>query len=330
MEKDILKEVAEYYQKILNEKDFIIQAGKNGKKIEFVLSFESSNFKHLIGLHKLKDVAVCRENSSVLFSYILEGKVTYSDISKSRYFYDITERINNFQKIGDTLSKNSNLLESPDGHFKTINADFLVCKNIGDEKIIYSHLFLKGDRERGIVVPVSYFSRSDSKYLNLNAKRWTILNVERKEPEITKQKEEPKVEILESQKESKKTLNIDLEEVYEVNHLPDISKEIEGKELSKNDKVYETVYETKETGEIILKQYEVKEQDVDAFLKEKAKHEQIQKEFEEKPFTFPFEKDFDIKGEIEQPESELEKDIEAKKELQAEDECEREDNGREI
>ena len=206
MEKDILKEIAEYYQKELNGTDFLITAGKNNKKIEFILSFESSNFKHLVGLHKLIDVPECYKNSSTILKHILEGSFRYEDISKSKYIADIIERINDFQKIGDTLSKNSSLLESSDGHFRTINADFLVFKNIGDEQIIYSHLFLKGDKEIGIFVPVSYFSRSDSKYLNLNAKRWTILNVERKEPEIMKQKEEQKGEILESQKESKKTI----------------------------------------------------------------------------------------------------------------------------
>ena len=38
-------------------------------------------------------------------------------------------------------------------------------------------------------MPVSYFSRSDSKYLNLNAKRWKVLNVERVKSEFEKSKD---------------------------------------------------------------------------------------------------------------------------------------------
>lgn len=53
---DLLQECANAFQRLLvYEYHFII--GRKGQKREFKLSFQESDFHHLAGLHKLKDIA---------------------------------------------------------------------------------------------------------------------------------------------------------------------------------------------------------------------------------------------------------------------------------
>jgi hypothetical protein len=53
---DIIQECAFAFQKLLSyEYHFVI--GRKGKMKEFYLNFNKADFHHLVGLHKLKDIA---------------------------------------------------------------------------------------------------------------------------------------------------------------------------------------------------------------------------------------------------------------------------------
>ncbi|MGN0587243.1 MAG: PBECR4 domain-containing protein, partial [Oscillospiraceae bacterium] len=76
---DILKNAALVYKEMLN-KEYLIIGGKNGRLFSNILQFTAEEFKHCIGLHKLKDIpAIYRSSSAALFHQILNDKLTVND-----------------------------------------------------------------------------------------------------------------------------------------------------------------------------------------------------------------------------------------------------------
>ena len=57
--------------------------GRKGKLKEIVLGFDETDFHHLAGLHKLKDINIARDNRQTVFRDILSGRITYQTIEKS-------------------------------------------------------------------------------------------------------------------------------------------------------------------------------------------------------------------------------------------------------
>ena len=173
---DKLLEATQYYSDNLEGKKFLLRAGKKGQVLELKIFFGAEHFKHLMGLHKLKDLPVIQKSSSeILYKRILNNQITLADISKSEYFSEMSDRLGSFHQIKDTMFSPGLMLKSSDGTFKSISADFLLAKkNDTDE---YVHLFLKNSHE-GITVPVTFFERQDYEYFRLNSGRWTVLSVE--------------------------------------------------------------------------------------------------------------------------------------------------------
>lgn len=172
---DKLLEAAIYYSQNLEGKKFHLIAGKNKKLLELYIVFGASNFKHLIGLHKLKDIPVSKRPSEIIYRQILNKKTTYNDIAKSSYLSEMEARLYEFDKMIDALNTPDIMLKALNGGFKNIGADFLLTKKDGDNK--YLHLFLKSDKV-GLTVPVTFFKHADDTYLRLHGGRWTVLKVE--------------------------------------------------------------------------------------------------------------------------------------------------------
>ena len=171
---DKLYQVAKFYQEKLNNKHFLLVATKKNKILTFEIFFNSSKFFHLIGLHKLKDLDI--STPRLTYQEILSKKLRMEDIKRSKYFLEMEERIDNFEKIGKILSSPNDMRKSLYGSFglgRGIKADYLLSQK--DEK--YLHLFLikdKGD----IVVPVTFFTHDNELYLSKNTTRWNIVDVE--------------------------------------------------------------------------------------------------------------------------------------------------------
>lgn len=109
----VLKERAKAFEKLFNIQYKII-LGRQGKTVEFILSFEKEHFFHLIGLHKLKDISYPTKNRERLFNIILNEGITYEMVKKSDFFLSnkekkypgIEERINSLIKLEEILDSN--------------------------------------------------------------------------------------------------------------------------------------------------------------------------------------------------------------------------------
>ncbi len=135
---DKLQERAFAFKRLLDY-EYKIVLGRKGKKTELVLSFEKSDFPHLIGLHKFTDVLNGNIATEKLFDDCVSGKLTYDTISKSEFFPKYTNRFEYFNQLekmidsNDTVFKcNTNSMSS----FSRIIADFEL-KNIYEELIFY-------------------------------------------------------------------------------------------------------------------------------------------------------------------------------------------------
>ena len=181
---DKLYESAKYYAENLEGKKFHLTAGKRGRLLELDILFKAEHYKHLVGLHKLKDTPIAGRNSELVYKQILEGKTTYADISRSEFLNEMEDRLDVFNRIRDTLFTPTTLRQSSRGEFKTIKADFLLSKS--DENAGNLHLFLKGDKE-GLTIPVTFFARQDTSYLTTDSASWKVLSVE----EVAKQSANP-------------------------------------------------------------------------------------------------------------------------------------------
>ena len=73
--------------------DKLKETGKKDKLIEVRLFFGEEHFRHLLGLHKLKDIWQVRINNSKLLDDIISDRLKYSDILKSKYILEIQDRL---------------------------------------------------------------------------------------------------------------------------------------------------------------------------------------------------------------------------------------------
>ncbi len=74
---DILMQCASGFQKLMDY-EYKFTLGRKGKLTEIRLGFSDTDFHHLIGLHKLKDIDIARSNRSTIFHRILDGRITYA------------------------------------------------------------------------------------------------------------------------------------------------------------------------------------------------------------------------------------------------------------
>lgn len=185
MEEDLLYSATKFYRDNLNGKDFCLVAGKKGNTATFSISFRSEQFKHLLGLEKLKDIPELQARSSMVYNAILKKKISYSDIIKSKYYHQMENRLKHFQDLKTALYSKELMIRSLHGEFNLIKADFMLTKT-DLSKYGYAHLFFKTDNE-GISIPITYIIHPNNAYLQNNPNKWTVLSIEEvKKPTLSK------------------------------------------------------------------------------------------------------------------------------------------------
>ena len=95
---DHLLECAEAFEQLLDVQYHIVLGRKN-RLTELTLRFDPTEFHHLVGLHKLRDLRL-------IFYQILSKTICMEDIKKSRYFPEIQDRMFFFDKIEYLLDSN--------------------------------------------------------------------------------------------------------------------------------------------------------------------------------------------------------------------------------
>lgn len=135
---DKLQERTFSFKRLLDY-EYKIILGRKGKKTEFVINFEKTDFPHLIGLHKLTDVLNGNMATEKLFNECLTGKISYESISKSAFFEKLGNRFEYFDKLETMLDSNNIIFKCNTNNmatFSRIVADFEL-KNVYEELIFY-------------------------------------------------------------------------------------------------------------------------------------------------------------------------------------------------
>lgn len=135
---DKLQERAIAFKHLLDY-EYKIKLGRKGKITDLTIDFERSDFFHLIGLHKLTDVLTGNMATSKLFDDCLKGRISYSMIEKSEFFFKLGNRFEYFDKLEEMLDSNNMIFKCNTNRMKSysrIIADFEL-KNIYEELIFY-------------------------------------------------------------------------------------------------------------------------------------------------------------------------------------------------
>ena len=172
---DLLLEAANKYHSLSGSK-LIITLGKRGTTSEIVVDFKPSNFYHLAGLHKLKDIQVVRgHNTANVLNKILKGKLTNAMIEKSSFYNDMKERLKILSEFPDILKSNKIVWKFNKvriSRWTKIPWDYLIDYGIGDNE---TYVFLRAKGNSNHCFCISAF-RKTKDYTRMQV-RMTVLKV---------------------------------------------------------------------------------------------------------------------------------------------------------
>lgn len=80
--------------------------GRKGKKVEIVIGFSKLDYHHLMGLGKLKDLRIAKQNREPVFNEILMDIITYKGINESRNIRLLQNRFEPLTSIEQLLDDN--------------------------------------------------------------------------------------------------------------------------------------------------------------------------------------------------------------------------------
>lgn len=142
---DILKQAAFAYRKLL-DKEYVITVGKNNVKRSYIVQFTTNEFKHICGLHKLKDMNdVYRSSSNALFHKILHSEITIGDIQKAEAFSKIEARLKNAAYLEEYFDKFTVIYDwnQEKSKFSNIDADLMIPIHSAMLSNLETYIFLK-------------------------------------------------------------------------------------------------------------------------------------------------------------------------------------------
>lgn len=172
MEKTLLHRAFDFYNSILCNKTFKITFGRKNDNLHYIIvAFLKKDFKHLFGMHYLKDLNLNKISAKSIYHMIQTGQLTQSDIEKSSFYHKAEERLLNYEYVFKILKDGEIVLEDDKG-FIGIEAKYLMY--VFDNGLFY-HLFYQ---EAGQTFsPCSFFPRNNSDYI-LKHKKYTIISCE--------------------------------------------------------------------------------------------------------------------------------------------------------
>ncbi|MCT4584089.1 MAG: PBECR4 domain-containing protein [Peptostreptococcaceae bacterium] len=164
---DKLKQCALEYKKLFN-RDFHITLENNTTLKTY---FAKKHFHHLIGLHKLEDVrkvTLSKTNTATnVYNYILKGYIKYNDISSSKHFDLMKDRVDNFNSINSMLFEKIIVnFDSSKVPSTKLNSNIILFQDKGN---YYLHLCLAQDnlnlKNPMIYYPETFLVRDDDYYI---------------------------------------------------------------------------------------------------------------------------------------------------------------------
>ena len=150
---DKLQKCAKAFENLL-EIQYRIIIGRKGKTVELVIGFSKLDFHHLMGLGKLKDLRIAKQNRGSVFDEIITGITTYETLTKSRYLAQIENRFEPLALIEQLLDDNRLVFRynTKLNQFSLIEADYLLSTPFENSDI---YIFIAEHKDTG-----KYFCRS--------------------------------------------------------------------------------------------------------------------------------------------------------------------------
>ncbi len=164
---DALKEAALAYMKIAGHNyEYTFSDGSNA-----CIEFRTSNFRHLAGLGKLKDLYWFSESPNSLsatraFREIVDGRISMADIKCSVFFDpDLNDRICSFAKLDDLLKNGKAIFPFVRSKCKIqtrLKSNLILFKDSG-----YNFYLTFGAAQEAINIfyPETFFLRYDRQYI---------------------------------------------------------------------------------------------------------------------------------------------------------------------
>ena len=175
---NLIQECAHTFQTLLNyQYHFVI--GRKGQIKEFYLTFEKSDFHHLLGLHKLRDIAQIQQGMrEKIFDKIIDGTISMELIEKSSYFEQMKERIIPLCDLEKMLDDNDTIFRYNEKvqKYSLIKADYLLE---GNANSIPSFLFLGKRNEKEEEQMCRTFFKIGDKDYTLGQPKYTLLKKEK-------------------------------------------------------------------------------------------------------------------------------------------------------
>ncbi len=175
---DLLKKCTLSFQKLLEyEYHFVI--GRKGQLREFSLGFDMADFHHLVGLHKLKDIAQIQQGMrEKIFEKILQGDISMKLLQKSSYYNQMEGRIIPLTGLEQFLDDNQMIFRYNEKvhKFSVIKADYVLE---GNAKLIPSYLFLGARNEDEKEQMCRTFFRIEDKDYTEGQPKYTLLKKEK-------------------------------------------------------------------------------------------------------------------------------------------------------
>lgn len=144
---DKLQECAKAFKELTDIQYHII-IGRKGHAIDLIIDFSPMDFHHLMGLGKLKDLRLATQNRESVFSNIIDGNISDSTITRSRYHSQIQNRFAPLAAIEQIFDDNRLVFRynKQQNSFSLIEADYLLSTpHEGNE--IYIFLARHGNSE---------------------------------------------------------------------------------------------------------------------------------------------------------------------------------------
>lgn len=174
---DKLLKCAKAFEKLL-EIQYRIIIGRKGKNVELVIGFSKLDFHHLMGLGKLKDLRIAKQNRGSVFDGIVSGNTTCETLTKSRYLPQIENRFEPLALIEQLLDDNRLVFRynAKLNQFSLIEADYLLLTPFENSDI---YIFIAEHKDSGKYFCRSFFPKEKKDYA-AGQPRYTMLYKEKK------------------------------------------------------------------------------------------------------------------------------------------------------
>lgn len=175
---DLLLECAENYKKLLSY-EYHFTIARKGLLREFILSFQKSDFHHIAGLHKLRDIFDAQRGSrEELFENVLNGKISQRLIEKSEFYNESEERFSLLCHLEEILDSENLIFKYNENVrvYSQIKSDYLIEGNF--ENIpVYLFLGSRNDEMKNQMCR-TFFPKSKIDY-SFGQPKYTLLRKEK-------------------------------------------------------------------------------------------------------------------------------------------------------